>query len=579
MEKNNPWLNLFKNKNKDNNYLKIYELKECTFISTKKLATFICKIHGEFERTPNSVLKGIGCSICLKEESIKSDNYYSYNKEKIISIINETNYKDHFNFENFKSDGYHNPTKFLCNVTNQSFEVKKLGRFLKNVKCPYCNLIEKHKSSKDTNLFISQVVNKFNDLDLDFSATMYINNHTNVLIRCIKHDLIIERRPDSILNNSFLCPICAEEKGLYVKTTLQIFNGKLEEFFPNTFDLSKTVFNGINKPCVVHCKLHGEEEISLAIKLFQRRNGCLKCKPRSKVEEDIKQYIQTLIPNLEIVSSKPKWMNRQELDIYLPEYNLAIEYNGTIFHHSSNSSNSFINNMKKDKYYHFNKWKLCFDNNVTLLSVYDFYWQDQVKQNIYKSKIRHYLNLDTKIFARKCKIIQVPNHEAYLFYDQNHIEGSGMNYKEAESYSLEFNNVRYMYFTIGKFYNQSSKSFVYKLHRICTALDYTVIGGLSKCKNFLYNKYGYFKYQLTLSSGGSTLKAFKFKILEPRYFWVNSKNISIYHHRNYCQKHLLEKHFKEPLLDIDTESTYMERLGFLKIYDNGLAEIIHNGEK
>ena len=27
------------------------------------------------------------------------------------------------------------------------------------------------------------------------------------------------------------------------------------------------------------------------------------------------------------------------------------------------------------------------------------------------------------------------------------------------------------------------------------------------------------------------------------------------------------------MLDEDTENTYMERLGFLKIYDNGLAEI------
>lgn len=575
MEKNNSWLELFKNKNKNNDYLKIYKLKESTFISTKKLATFICNIHREFERTPNSILKGIGCPFCLKEKSIESDNYYTYNKDKIISIINETDYKDHFNFNNFKSDGYHQPAEFVCSFTNKSFKVKKLGRFLKNIQCPYCTLKDKHKNSKETDKFISEVKNKFKDLDLDFSLTNYVNNCTDVLITCNTHKNIIKRRPDSILNNPFLCPYCAEEKGLYVKTTLQDFNVKLEEFFLNTFDLSKTIFKGINKPCIVYCKLHGEEKIESAIKLLQRRNGCLKCKPRSKPEEEIRQYIQTLLPNLEITSSKPKWMEGKELDIFIPEYDLAIEYNGTIFHHSSNSSNHFINSMKKDKYYHFNKWKLCFENNVKLLSIYDFYWQNPIKQNIYKAKIRHYLNLDTKIFARKCKIVEVPNCEAYSFYNNNHLECAGMNYKEAQSYSLEFNNVRYMYFTIGKFYKQSSKSFVYKLHRICTLLNYTVVGGLSKCKKFLYNKYGDFKYQLTLSSGGSTLKTFNFNLLEPRYFWVNSKNISIYYHRNYCQKQLLEKHFKEPLLSTDTESTYMEKLDFLKVYDNGLAEIIH----
>lgn len=61
--------------------------------------------------------------------------------------------------------------------------------------------------------------------------TNYVNNCTDVLITCNTHKNIIKRRPDSILNNPFLCPYCAEEKGLYVKTTLQDFNVKLEEFF------------------------------------------------------------------------------------------------------------------------------------------------------------------------------------------------------------------------------------------------------------------------------------------------------------------------------------------------------------
>nr|DAO89412.1 MAG TPA: hypothetical protein [Caudoviricetes sp.] len=36
----------------------------------------------------------------------------------------------------------------------------------------------------------------------------------------------------------------------------------------------------------------------------------------------------------------------------------------------------------------------------------------------------------------------------------------------------------------------------------------------------------------------------------------------------------IEKHFNKPLLDNDTESTYMQRLGFLKYYDCGIGQII-----
>lgn len=42
----------------------------------------------------------------------------------------------------------------------------------------------------------------------------------------------------------------------------------------------------------------------------------------------------------------------------------------------------------KSKTYHYNKWKLCcFDEGVTLLSIYDFYWIQEQKQEIYKSKL------------------------------------------------------------------------------------------------------------------------------------------------------------------------------------------------
>ena len=62
-------------------------------------------------------------------------------------------------------------------------------------------------------------------------------------------------------------------------------------------------------------------------------------------------------------------------------------------------------------------------------------------------------------------------------------------------------------------------------------------------------------------------------IIPPRYYWVNLKTLK-YYHRNYCQKQKLEKHFDKPLLQSDTENSYMERLGYVKVYDNGLAKII-----
>ena len=111
-------------------------------------------------------------------------------------------------------------------------------------------------------------------------------------------------------------------------------------------------------------------------------------------------------------------------------------------------------------------------------------------------------------------------------------------------------------------------------NRICTLSGWTVVGRLSKCSKFIKENFGDFKYLITLSTGGSSISNNNLiRYISPRYFWVDPNSL-VYHHRNYCQKHLLEKHFGKPLLEDDTESTYMERLGFLKVYDNGLAEIM-----
>ena len=61
-------------------------------------------------------------------------------------------------------------------------------------------------------------------------------------------------------------------------------------------------------------------------------------------------------------------------------------------------------------------------------------------------------------------------------------------------------------------------------------------------------------------------------IIPPRYYWVNLKTLK-YYHRNYCQKQKLEKHFNIKLNPNDTENSYMERLGYLKIYDSGITEL------
>ena len=66
---------------------------------------------------------------------------------------------------------------------------------------------------------------------------------------------------------------------------------------------------------------------------------------------------------------------KYELDIYIPKLNLAFEYNGNYWH----------SNLYKDKYYHQLKTKLCYQNNIQLVHIYENDWvnnKDKIKNQI-----------------------------------------------------------------------------------------------------------------------------------------------------------------------------------------------------
>ena len=72
-----------------------------------------------------------------------------------------------------------------------------------------------------------------------------------------------------------------------------------------------------------------------------------------------------MFPSITIECQKHfDWLGRQSLDFYLPEYNIAIEYQG-IQHFKKNNlfKEDFIKQYERD----IRKLKLCNDNNIKLI--------------------------------------------------------------------------------------------------------------------------------------------------------------------------------------------------------------------
>lgn len=100
----------------------------------------------------------------------------------------------------------------------------------------------------------------------------------------------------------------------------------------------------------------------------------------SKNEKELVHWLKS--KGINIVEQKRFFHNKKhfELDIYMPDYNLTIEYNGIYFH-----SEKF-----KSKEYHFHKSNLAKKLNISVIHLYENLWNEK-KENIKKmilSKIK-----------------------------------------------------------------------------------------------------------------------------------------------------------------------------------------------
>lgn len=307
-----------------------------------------------------------------------------------------------------------------------------------------------------------------------------------------------------------------------------------------------------------------------------------------KLAKDALETIEELLKESKLEYVKDYVLDGFSISFYVPSLKYGINFNSALTCHTSNSEFVDKKLLKhyKDKNHNHNLWKAFNAEGITVFNIFDFYWAIEEKRPVILSKIRHGLGMDKKIYARSCTVTvdTLSTAEAKKFLSESHLEGAGMWYKNPRIFSMWYKDELVMVAVVGQYFEQGTKDkFTNKLSRIATKLDTTVVGGISKMTKAILKEYDNFHYLITLSSGGSSLNASDgHREIPPRYFWVDITSDTLpYYHRNYCQKSVLEKHFGKPLFDVGdrqcTEREYMESLGFVRVYDNGLSEIFLAG--
>lgn len=436
--------------------------------------------------------------------------------------------------------------------------------------------ISASKSSKQ-----EDVIERFKKVhageNLDYSQVKYVNMHTKVKI--ISHDL----RPDGTEYGEFWqepvvhlkgCshPDIAADNGTYKKRYgKQSFVNSASKKHNDIekYDFSETEYDGSKKKVKIFCNAVGKNGkphgyFWIEAESFVQGRGCPICaNSTSHKENDLYDYICSIVGKENVERKNKKILNGKEIDIFIPKLKVGFEYDGVRWHSEE---------FGKGHGYHLKKTEEAKKRGVTLFHIFEDEYRD--KKEIVENKVSHILGGNAvlkKIGARKCKIVEVSAQTAAVFLEKFHIQG----FVPSTLYlGLEFNDE---IVSVMSFLNDSDGK--WNLTRYATNFNYVCQGGASKLLKYFIEKWNPLEIKSFLDRRWCrnehdnlyTKIGFKFDgYLKPdyRYFTGDGQR----HHKFGFRKQILHKKYGFPLSMTEKEMT--EKLGYKRIWDCGLIRYV-----
>ena len=192
----------------------------------------------------------------------------------------------------------------------------------------------------------------------------------------------------------------------------------------------------------------------------------------SKPEIELREYVQSIYPG-EVIRTND---GTYELDIYIPDKKVGIEYNGNYWHSLKN----------REKNYHYNKSKHFEEKGIRVIHIWEYEWNNPRQRPILENIIKNALGLNDKtIYARKCKIEVRPSASMKDFFQKNNIQGfRGGKF----AICLVYENEVVMAYMMGHCFFGKGK-YEWEVIRGATKLGYNVVGGASKIWNYFLTEY------------------------------------------------------------------------------------------
>lgn len=315
------------------------------------------------------------------------------------------------------------------------------------------------------------------------------------------------------------------------------------------------------------------------IDLYLSRSDAGDCVRRAKsiMENELASLIKNMSPNIRVECNNRTVIAPCEIDIFLPEFNLAIECNPTCTHNSSVTDP--WGGDPKSRSYHKQKSDRCEDAGIFLFHIFGHEWTH--KREIIESMLRNLLRQNTrKVYARNTEVREVTPADARIFLQCNHRQGSatssvrlGLYIKDTDELVslMTFGRMRK---TIGTSLHQDTSQ-CWELVRFCNTLNTSVVGGASKLFSAFVKQFSpqhILSFSDRAHTRGNLYSSLGFKEVrrsDPGYVWVDVRTDIAYHRMN-AQKQHIAKFLNDFEIDLSrTEREIMISHGFVQVYDSG----------
>lgn len=361
--------------------------------------TVTCPVHGDFLITPNNHLCGKGCKECANEG--RSERKKLSQEEFIAASRNS--HGDLYDYTKAVYTAARDKITIICKEHGPFSQTA--DSHMRGVGCPECAKLARWNERRTEYSEFVRRANKKHGNKFEYPRELFEKITGIVGIVCPEHGVFYQEGRTHLATKH----ACRDCQSKAVKLSKEEFIERAKEFHAERYDYGLVEMSGADAKVKIVCPDHGVFEQAASSHL--RGCGCRYCNASAE-EYQIKSWLEA--EGCEVETGVRSIIPPYELDLYLPQNRLAIEYCGLYWHRTSE---------RRPSHYHKTKLEMCRKAGVRLVTVFSDEWG--TKQALVKSTLLAAIRKKKpkKIGARSLKLLAVSKDQAKAFLNTHHLQG------------------------------------------------------------------------------------------------------------------------------------------------------------